>query len=194
MKPHCFGGFFLAAGLVLVIKVAAAADVRISDVDAEGSAPVVRLSGQIVGGEAGELRQLLQQTTAASRNPTVFLDSEGGDVDEAMAIGQVIRAAGATTIHGYCASACVYAFLGGRERFVSPDGGLSIHRPTLAEANIAQPTAMGNRMLDILRNYIVTMTGSAAFYEAMMRVPFAAPQTLLPSEARAMGVATRILP
>ncbi len=82
--------------------------------------------------------------------------------------------------------------MGGRERFVSSESGsLSVHRPTLAEANIAQPTDMGTRMLNILRSYIVNMTGSEAFYQLMMRVPFAAPQTLLPAEALAMGVATR---
>lgn len=171
-----------------------AADVRLSGSGSGESAPVVRLSGLIVDGDALALQRLLRQVTTAGKAATVFLDSEGGDVDEAMAIGQAIRAVSATTIHGTCASACVYAFLGGRERFVSPEGGLSIHRPTLAEANITQPTAMGTRMLDVLRNYIVTMTGSATLYEATMRVPFTAPQTLLPGEARAMGVATRLLP
>lgn len=155
---------------------------------------MISLRGQIVGDEAGGLQRLLQQAAAAGKTVTVFFDSEGGDVDEAMAIGRVIRAAGATTIHGYCASACVFAFLGGRERYVSPEGNLNIHRPTLAEANIAQPTVTGTQMLDSLRQYIASMTGSDAFYNAMMRVPFAAPRTLLPSEALAMGVATRRLP
>lgn len=194
MKPGYFSRFFLAFGLSIVVETAFGAEVRLSDSDPAGSTPVVRLTGQIVGGEAGALQRLLQAGTAAGKTPTVFLASEGGDVDEAMALGRVIRASGAVTVHGYCASACVYAFVGGRERFVASDSILSIHRPTLAEANFALPTVMGTQMLNGLRDYIIGMTGSAAFFEVMMRVPFAEPRALLPSEALAMGVATRLLP
>lgn len=192
MKQYRFACLFITLSYLLVIGTANAATVYLATPNSGDSLRFVHLEGQIVGGEAKELELILRQAALTNTAIAVWLDSVGGDVDEAMAIGQVIRAAGATTFHGYCASACVYAFLGGRERIVSLDSGsLSVHRPTLAEANIAQPTDLGTRMLNILRSYIVTMTGNEAFYQVMMRVPFATPQTLLPTEALALGVATR---
>jgi hypothetical protein len=192
VKQYRLACLFITLSYLLVIGTANAATVFLAPSNSGASLRFVHLEGQIVGGEAKELELILRQAAPTNKAIAVWLDSVGGDVDEAMAIGQVIRAAGATTFHGYCASACVYAFLGGRERFVSLESGsLSVHRPTLAEANIALPTDMGTRMLNHLRSYIVAMSGSDAFYQLMMSVPFATPQTLLPAEALAMGVATR---
>lgn len=156
----------------------------------------INVSGEIVGGDAERLQQALTQ--AAGRGQVaVMLDSRGGDVDVSMAMGQAIRAAGAVTYHGYCASACVYAFLGGVTRYLAPDDGvamLNVHRPEAAEAHVAHPTAFTAQMLSLLENYIVGMTGSGSFYQMMMQVPFATPRALQPAEAINLQVATVQLP
>lgn len=152
----------------------------------------INVSGEIVGGDAERLQQALTQATGRGQ-VAVMLDSRGGDVDVSMAMGQAIRSAGAATYHGYCASACVYAFLGGVHRYGAGDGGdgmLNVHRPQAAEAHVANPTPFTAQMLSLLENYIINMTGSGGFYQMMMRVPFASPRALTLSEALSLQVAT----
>lgn len=75
----------------------------------------------------------------------VALDSGGGNLVESLALGAAFRSAGvATTVRahdrrtgafrdtGACASACVYAFLGGVERSVAPRARLGVHQVAAA--------------------------------------------------------------
>jgi hypothetical protein len=62
----------------------------------------------------------------------VVLDSPGGSLTQGLALGGQIRRAGfSTTVQvpgGVCASACVYAFLGGVERTVAHGAKLGVHQ------------------------------------------------------------------
>ena len=76
----------------------------------------------------------------------VVFHSEGGDLAAAIELGRLIRESGATTsvgqtlsftgdisnneetVPGVCASACVFAFMGGVERWVSPEDSLGVHQ------------------------------------------------------------------
>lgn len=136
---------------------------------------MVMLSDVIVAGDAARLEAALAQ---AGASPLVYLASRGGDVDEGMAMGRLLRKYNATVTHGYCASSCVFAFLGGTNRLARSHGGaaLYIHRPELAEAYVAAPSPFAKQMLDMLRDYTVEMIGSDSFYNIMMRVPFSTPR------------------
>lgn len=181
----------LLAALAIALP-AQAASVTLAPERSGQKMQFINVTGEIVGGDAERLQQALAQA-AGKGQIAVFLDSRGGDVDVSMAMGQAIRAAGAVTYHGYCASACVYAFLGGVTRYRAPDDGvamLNVHRPEAAEAHVAHPTAFTEQMLQLLENYIVAMTGSSGFYRMMMQVPFASTRALQPSEAITLQVAT----
>jgi hypothetical protein len=83
---------------------------------------------------------------------TVVLDSPGGSVTDAMAIGTLIAEKGyATRIEsgGLCASSCPLAFAGGRERQATIDSAIGIHQVYAAAQADALPTAAlaaGNAM------------------------------------------------
>ncbi len=189
------GAVVMLAGLLLALPVEAAI-VTVTPERAGQHILFINVSGEIVSGDAERLQQALRQA-AGKGQIAIMLDSRGGDVDVSMAMGQAIRAAGAVTYHGYCASACVYAFLGGVTRYLAPDDGvamLNIHRPEAAEAHVARPNPFTAQMLSLLENYIVSMIGNSSFYQMMMQVPFATPRALQPAEAINLQVATVQLP
>lgn len=103
--PRKILGLFL---LGLIPTYACAMDVRVA-----GNQLV--LSGGISGDEIAKVRDTL---LANPQIDTVVLrDSGGGDVWTAMRLGEVFEEKGyKTAVSGYCMSACVIIFLGGRER------------------------------------------------------------------------------
>jgi len=181
--------------LCAILSIATAAHAASVTVGSGNAAGVVTVDGVIDGGDDQKLAAALSQVAASGKKPIVMLDSRGGDVDVSMAMGRIIRQSGAATYHRYCASACVYAFLGGTQRFVNKDSGagvLNVHRPEAAEAYVHNPTPTAKGMLDMLKNYTVEMIGNPAFFDAMMNIPFQTPHALGPQEAMQMQVATGV--
>jgi hypothetical protein len=114
----------------------------------------ISAEGKIVTGSADALERTLN-TTGGRRLPIV-INSAGGAVDDAMAMGRLIRAKhlavvvahttlspcakgaktcgeakGAADSRGaYCASACTLALAGGVERYVSPQSYIGVHQMT----------------------------------------------------------------
>lgn len=112
----CAGGWRPAAGS------AANGSVRFTRAD---PAPlrVLRAVGAIDSGAAARL----QQAIASGDVDEVWLESRGGDSDEALRIGQLLRGSGIATripAGAVCAGACAEAFLGGTARFVDEGGRL----------------------------------------------------------------------
>lgn len=87
----------------------------------------IRFSGEIGAGTAARLAALLAAHPAVTR---IHLTSEGGLVEEATAIGDLIAARGlATYVPDYCVSACTLAFVRGAERYLLTNGRLGFHAP-----------------------------------------------------------------
>lgn len=90
---------------------------------------VIRLAGQIAAGDADRFARWLDETRPeASR---VSLDSSGGSVADAVAIGRTIRAAGYDTVvedGSVCMSACPYLLAGGVRRSVARGGVVGVHQ------------------------------------------------------------------
>ncbi len=87
----------------------------------------IRLAGEIGEGAAGRLERLLAASPQVVR---IHLTSEGGLVDEASAIGDLIAARHlATYVPDYCVSACTLAFARGQDRFLVTGGRLGFHAP-----------------------------------------------------------------
>ena len=114
----------------------------------------ISAEGKIVTGSADALERTLK--AAGGRRLPIVINSAGGAVEDAMAMGRLIRArhlavvVGHTTIArcppsaktcgevkgaadsrgAYCASACTLALAGGVERYVSPQSYVGVHQMT----------------------------------------------------------------
>ncbi|GJD49507.1 hypothetical protein OPKNFCMD_2238 [Methylobacterium crusticola] len=87
----------------------------------------VRLSGELTAGAAARLARLLDAHPGIVR---LHLTSEGGLVEEGVAVGDLVAARGLVTyVPDYCVSACTLAFVRGRERLMMEDGRIGFHAP-----------------------------------------------------------------
>lgn len=90
----------------------------------------LRLDGDLVDGTARRIRTMLR-THAGIR--VLTLRSDGGLVDEAEQIGDIVSAYGlATFAPDTCVSACTLVYVRGRERLAAPDAQLGFHAPWVA--------------------------------------------------------------
>ncbi|MEH3144772.1 MAG: hypothetical protein PGN34_05385 [Methylobacterium frigidaeris] len=87
----------------------------------------VRLSGDFAEGTAARLAAILAGHPEVAR---IHLTSDGGLVEEGMAVGDLIAARSLTTyVPDYCVSACTLAFMRGRERLILRDSHVGFHAP-----------------------------------------------------------------
>ncbi len=86
-------------------------------------------TGSIVSGTAAAFAAEVEKRGSYVR--TVVLHSPGGSVQDALAMGRLIRAKGFGTevaAGAYCASSCPLTFSGGAERRVGAKGALGVHQ------------------------------------------------------------------
>lgn len=134
------------------------------------------------------------------RGATIVLDSEGGSVLSALALGRAIRRLGMTTTIGKtsvisrangdasratlspnadCESMCVFILLGGLRRHVPPEARVLVHQIWLGnkskralEANYsANELSLVQRDLARLARYTIEMGGGIELIETAARVP-----------------------
>lgn len=101
-----------------------------TDTPACAARPCVVASGMIERDASKDLQRFLKARKIGP-GAVLVLDSQGGNLLESLMMGDVVRKAGlATTVRegGACASACVYAFLGGVERTVGSSGRIGVHQ------------------------------------------------------------------
>ena len=98
----------------------------------------------------------------------VLLSSPGGDLDQAIIMGEIIRSRGLVTAVGtadasgrvrpaYCASACVFVFAGGKTRFGVEGSMLGVHRFVTTTAPVADPVADTQRVTGMVLSYLTKM-------------------------------------
>jgi hypothetical protein len=105
-----------------------------------GKFRVLRASGAIDEGAAERLQAALKRTKVEE----VWLDSTGGDVAEALRMGQVLRRVGMLTripAGAACIGACAEAFLGGVARLVDEGGMLGFGAVPLSDPASSQSQA-----------------------------------------------------
>ena len=96
------------------------------------------VSGEIGPAAASWFRDRLDQAHLAAGD-AVVLSSPGGDLNQALIIGEIIRSRGMVTAVGvidssrhirpsYCASACVLVYAGGKPRIGVEGSALGVHR------------------------------------------------------------------
>lgn len=102
------------------------------------------------------------------------INSNGGDVAAATAIGRLFRKEGAwIEVDGVCISACVLILAGGVQRVVSSSAKVGIHRPYLATTprrplTTDQVNSAYSAMLGDIRAYLREMNVSERLADAML--------------------------
>lgn len=123
MRP-VWGWLLLALALAWRPVPASALDFALTGA---GGGRSLILRGEIARGDAGRVERLLR---ASGPIVAVRLDSTGGNLAEAFAIGRLLRRGRIPARIGdgaVCASACVYVLAGAPLRHVAPGGRIGVH-------------------------------------------------------------------
>jgi hypothetical protein len=159
------------------------------------------ISGTIGAATASWFRDRLDEAHLAAGD-TVLMSSPGGDLNQAIIMGEVIRSRGLVTAVGgvdpsghirpaYCASACVLVYAGGESRVGVKGSMLGVHRfVTLTPGR--DPVAETQRTAGMVLSYMTRMGVSSAVVEAMSATSDV--RWLGASEAAAMSLITDPVP
>ena len=148
-----------------------------ADLDGSGHGRrALAIHGEIGDATAKWLRDRLDESQLAAGD-AVLLSSPGGELDQAVIMGELIRSRGLVTAVGvadasgqvrpaYCASACVLVYAGGKLRYGVEGSMLGVHQFE-ATTPLRNPVADTQRIAGILLNYMTRMGVSSAVVEAM---------------------------
>lgn len=107
--------------------------------EAAGIGAVMTVEGAIGPGDSVRFRDALARAEATGDAPVaISLHSPGGSLQDALAIGRAIRAAGLSTLvpaGAICFSACPTVLFGGVERRVSRKAWIGMHQSYLADVS-----------------------------------------------------------
>ncbi len=102
--------------------------------------PVLRMIGQIAPGDGDRVPDLLAEQAGQEAAPAaLLLNSPGGSVSDALAIGRAIRRLDLRTevaAGDVCFSACPYLLAGGTTRAVDPAGAVGVHQHYFGESGL----------------------------------------------------------
>ncbi len=138
--------------------------------------PALFISGRIGVASASWFRDRLDEAHLATGD-TVVMSSPGGDLGQAIIMGEVIRLHGLATAVGivdaagqvrpsYCASACVFVYAGGNTRLGVEGSKLGVHR-FVTSGTGDDPVADTQRTTGLVLSYMTRMGVSSSFVEAM---------------------------
>jgi hypothetical protein len=135
------------------------------------------ISGEIGAASASWFRSRLDEAHLVPGD-VVLMSSPGGNLGQAVIMGEVIRARGLATAVGvidgagkvkasHCASACVFVFAGGATRFGVAGSRLGVHR-FVSTATDHDAVADTQRTTGQILSYLTKMgVSSSSFVEAM---------------------------
>jgi hypothetical protein len=89
-------------------------------------------------------------TANATKADTVILDSPGGSVNSALAIGRLIRSRGMSTVvtrNSYCVSACGLIWVAGTRRILTPGARVGFHATYTTTVSMRQLSGVGNALI-----------------------------------------------
>ena len=155
------------------------------------------VSGTIGPAAASSFRSRLDQANLAAGD-IILLASPGGDLNQAMIMGEIIRSRSLATAvgsadaagrikPGYCASACVLAYAGGKPRFGVLGSALGVHR-FVTTRPVSDPVAEAQRISGAVLGYMTKMGVSSSIVEAMSETRDI--RWLSPRQALAMNLVT----
>jgi hypothetical protein len=138
--------------------------------------PALAISGTIGPAAASWLRDRLDEAHLVAGD-VILLSSPGGDLNQAIIMGEVIRSRGLITAVGvadasgrikpsYCASACVIVYAGGKTRYGIEGSALGVHR-FVTSAPGRDPVAETQQTAGMVLSYVTKMGVSSSIVEAM---------------------------
>jgi hypothetical protein len=193
----------LATLLVLLLACAgageAAAEVRIEAHPPDDTLGKIVISGPIDVFTLFDFsRAISDPRLNSSLPPLVELDSPGGSVYAAMAVGVFLRRGGLSTSvrsEGQCHSACVLILAAGVQR-TAAFARVGIHRPYIPADRSASPPSNDTkerqeRLYQDLRHYLTAMGAKDQLLQAILQVPPDRLRFLSLGEVAALGLDTR---
>ena len=133
----------LAIAAMLVPGVTVAAEIEHHSVNDQG---YVTLIGDIEQGDADKLRRI----AASTAFDTLFLESDGGNLAEALEIGRIVSVSNARTVvinGSTCASSCALIWLAGSPRIAQAEARIGFHAGYVLEDDKPVPSGMGNAVV-----------------------------------------------
>ena len=121
----------LAFGSMLVIASQPSANAMVfGSADAGNNTLIITMQGKIEPGDTVKLNQFLKTIPATAHIGAWAMNSQGGLVNEAVQLGEIILKNGAMTVlpdNVTCASACFWLFAAGQSRMMVSTAQLGVH-------------------------------------------------------------------
>lgn len=180
MKFFCYFVF-----LTLISFSSAYADLEYTPADSN-TVPKIRVYGTIGNTDSQYFNKFVESARQSAKSigltstegiPLLIeLDSMGGSVQAAIAIGRKIRSINPWSVtvqhNSYCVSACVLILAGGTTRLV--DGVVGIHRPYVGDDQAYSATSQKQTYSAIEKNikeYLTSVNVPTSLYDVMFRIP-----------------------
>lgn len=150
------------------------------------------VTGVISQTDLKELANAVEFMKTSKAKPLFRLNSYGGDVEVAIAIGRQLRKFEATAItwsDGECYSSCVFILAGAVRRGLSTTIG--IHRPYSSRTDNRDYQAIQadqRRISKLAKEYLVEVNVSPTLYDAMVNIPSEKIKLLSESELESYGL------
>ncbi|PZX16057.1 hypothetical protein LX81_02331 [Palleronia aestuarii] len=110
----------------------------VTEVERDG-VPALRLTGTIAPGDGERIAEELAPRLAVEERPSILLQSPGGSVTDAIALGRFFREENVTTIVAMgdvCLSACPYLLAGGVTRHADEGATIGVHQHYFGENSV----------------------------------------------------------
>ena len=152
--------------------------------------------GRIEPGAAKDFERFLMENKGKVRS--LALHSPGGSVQDALALGKLLRADKINThvpTNGYCASSCPLVFAGGAKRTAGQKAWIGVHQVyTSASAigTIHDGLAEAQRISATCQQYLTDMGVEAEVWTHAMRTPKHQLYFLTPEQLVTLKLATRV--
>jgi hypothetical protein len=136
--------------------------------------PLIALSGEIGPDDFKQFVTFSSMARDSSETYRVYVDSPGGDVEIAMAIGRVIRGDDALVRvkeESQCLSSCIFVLAGASRRWVQ--GVVGIHRPFTLDDKLLTADAQKQRYEQLgleIQAYLSEMNIPIDLYNYMLRI------------------------
>ena len=158
-------------------------DLFCDKIKGEQACLAISMTGEITIGDTQKLQALMARTLALNaqakrvvRIGTLFLDSPGGNVSEAMNIGRSIRSLQISTVvtaTDRCASSCVLVLAAGVIR--APMGTIEVHSfyapSLLGSGEFEKGEVFYKELSERIGGYLKDMRVSSALLDEMIRIP-----------------------
>ena len=137
----------------------------------------VLIQGRIDAGDFDKFKDFLVQPGHLKAYANyVWLDSIGGDLNEAMKFANLFEKSSASVVvgpDGKCYSACFMMFAGAADRWLYTFGELGVHRVSVSspQADRAQRRDIERKVSEDLRRYLTIQGIPATLIDQMMDTP-----------------------